>query len=53
MLIFIIPYIFDFIAGVFSMIMIYRIATFNDLLREKNEWIDKEKFAETVMDFKI
>ncbi len=46
MLIFIIPYIFDFVAGVFSMVMMYRIAIFNDLLKEKSKWNKKEDINE-------
>lgn len=48
MLIFIVPYIFDFIAGVFTMIMMYRIAIFNDLLKEKSNWANRENFEEAV-----
>lgn len=47
-LIFIVPYIFDFIAGVFSMIMMYRIAIFNDLQKEKKNWIIRENLEEAV-----
>lgn len=33
-----IPFIFDFIAGIFSIFLVYRIAIFNDLIAEKNKW---------------
>ncbi len=33
-----IPYLFDFIAGLVSIVLIYRIAIFNDLIKEKEKW---------------
>ena len=33
-----IPYLFDFIAGLVSIVLIYRIAIFNDLIKEKIRW---------------
>ena len=52
LLIFIIPYVFDFIAGVFTFILMYRISIFNDFLNLKNKnnskIFEKEKYHEEV-----